>query len=578
MTARRLAWIIPTVLVVAAAAYTAWLVWQVQSELRAAESSATDLQAAWRSQDVAARDVAAADLADQAAAAQGHTDGLWWGALGYLPFVGDDVDAVTAMSTSLDLIASEAVGPLGETVDGLQGLIVDGRVDLDTVEDLEPAVRRAHAALVEADDELAGLDSDGFVGALSTRFDTYADLVDGLRSGLASAETAVAVLPTMAGADGPRNYLLLFQNNAEIRPTGGMPGSWALVHADDGTLSMARQGTTAEFPTAQQPVLPLTDEEVAVYGEELGLYFQDPGFTPDFPRAAELWRAHWEKRIGEPAIDGVVAIDPVALSYLLDGTGPVTVEGVTLSRDNAVEELLSAPYIEKGVVAQNIFFAKASEAIFNAATSNLASPIAFVEGLSQATDERRLLIAAFDDQVNAELGGTNVEGALTGDDGSIPHIDVGLSDLTGSKMSYYLRYRADVDAIDCRDGVQELTGSLTLNQVIAPDEAAALPPSVTGGGRLGTEPGAQYVMVRVYGPYEGTLEDFRLNGRALMDLEPKQLDGRQVASVDVLLSSRKDVVLTWRAETGPGQTGAGELAMTPSIVPGSKTSTFASAC
>ena len=40
----------------------------------------------------------------------------------------------------------------------------------------------------------------------------------------------------MAGADGPRDYLLVFQNNAEIRATGGLPGSWARLHAEDGKL------------------------------------------------------------------------------------------------------------------------------------------------------------------------------------------------------------------------------------------------------------------------------------------------------------------------------------------------------
>ena len=51
-----------------------------------------------------------------------------------------------------------------------------------------------------------------------------------------------------------------------------------------------------------------------------------------------------------------------------------------------------------------------------------------------------------------------------------------------------------------------------------------------------------------------------------------------VASIDVLLSSRKDVVFTWRGRTGEGQTGAGKLGLTPSVVPGVKSKTFASAC
>lgn len=578
MTARRLAWIVPTVVLVAAAAYTVWLAWQVQGELRAAEESATELQAAWRSPDPEARESAAADLADQAAAARQHTEGAWWQGLEHLPLVGDDAAAVAAMSHSLDVIATDAVAPLGETVDALDGLIVDGRMDLDTVASLEEPVGQAHRALAVADDDLAGLDSDGYVGALRTRFDRYSALVHDLRTGLASADTAVEVLPTMAGADGARNYLLIFQNNAEIRATGGMPGSWALVHADRGGIEMKQQGTAADFPTAVRPVAPLSAEEIAVYGEELGLYFQDPGWTMDFPRAAQLWQAHWQRQFPETAIDGVIAVDPVALSYLLVGTGPVHVGDVTLTSDNAVEELLNAPYIDVDPEAQDEFFAEASRSIFDAATGSIVSPTAFVEGLNRAADEGRLLIASFDEAVGEQLAGTRVEGALASDDGSTPHVDIGLNDLTGSKMSYYLRHNANVEAMSCPGGVQHLVGTLTLSQVIPPSKAAQLPVSVTGGGAYGTDPGSQYVMVRVYGPYGGTIEDIRLDGRSLKDAVIRELDGRPVVSIDVLLSSRDDVVMTWRSAAGPGQDGDGVLRTTPSVARGSDQSTFDSAC
>lgn len=578
MTPRRLLWAVPVILVLAAAVYTAWLAWQVQGELRAAESSASDLQAAWRSDDGPAQDRAATNLADQAAAAHDHTAGVWWRGLSHLPLVGDDATGVATMSESLDLIANEAVGPLSDAVDGLGGLMSNGRIDLERVSAMQEPLGRADQALRTADDDLSGLDSSGYISALRTRFDRYAGLVSSLRSGIDSADKAVAVLPEMAGANGPTNYLLIFQNNAEIRPTGGMPGSWALLHADDGKVDMTRQGAATDFPMTTKPVLPLTKAEVAVYGKQLGIFFQDPGFTPDFPRAAELWHAHWDLRFPQTPIDGVVAVDPVGMSYLLRGTGPVKVGNVTLTSDNAVEELLSKPYIEAGPAAQNVFFSKASKAIFAAATDSLASPIAFAEGLNRSASEGRLLISSFDKDVSDQLAGTRVEGALAGDDGRIPHVDVTFSDLTGSKMSYYLRYNADMEATSCAAGVQRLAGTVTMNQVIAPSQAAALPVSVTGGGKYGTDAGSQFLMVRIYGSYGGAVAQVRLNGRTLKHVEAERLDGRPVVNIDVLLSSRKDVVLTWQGTTAAGQTGDGQLSTTPSIVPGSDVQTFKSAC
>jgi len=567
------------VLLVAAVAYTGWLAWQVQGDLRGAQSSATRLQGALSEPDPAARASAVSDLRAAAGSAQARTDGAWWGVLTHAPLVGDDATGVRALSRSLDTIANEATQPLVESVDSLDRLTSAGRVDLDVVAELERPVAQAQDAVAAADAEVSGLDFSGYAGPLRSRFEDYVDLVADATSGLAAAEQATRVLPTMLGADGPRDYLLIFQNNAEIRATGGMPGSWALAHAEAGKLSLTRQGTAGDFPTLDEPVLPLSEGELAVYEEPLGIYFQNPGFTPDYPRAAELWRAHWDRKFPTVPLDGVVALDPVALSYLVEGTGPVQVGGTSLTSDTLVDELLNKPYLELDPVAQDALFQQAAKAIFDATTGDLPSPIAFVQGVNRAATEGRLLVASFDEGVTRELSGTRVLGELSGDDGATPHVDIGVNDATGSKMSYYLRYSAEVRATGCEADRQALSGSMTLNQQISAAEAAELPISVTGGGNYGTEPGSQLVQVRLYGPWGGSLDHVRLDGKSLdRNLDVVQLDGRPVATVSVLLPSRDDVVLTWSMETGEGQTDDVELGITPSIVRGTNDATFRTAC
>lgn len=577
MSRRRLLWIVPLCLVVVAGLYSGWLAWQLRQDLRDAESSAQALKAAWEGQDKAAQQQAEADLRESADSARSRADGAWWGMLTHVPVVGDDATGVRALSRSLDILATDAVDPLSQAVDGLDGVVADGKVDLDAVESVRTPVTRAHEALVRADDELDH-DSSGYVGALRTRYDDFADLVRGLRTGLASAQTATEVAPTMLGADGPRDYLVIFQNNAEIRSTGGLPGSWSLVHADDGALKMEIQGSANDFPIRRQPLGLLSEDEISVYGRVFGQYFHDAGFTPDFPRAAQIWNAHWRGKYPTRPLDGVVALDPVALSYLLEGTGSVQVGSMTLTPDNVVEQVLNKPYLTLPVSRQDAYFKAVARAVFEAITRDIPSPVAFVQGASRAASEGRLLVASFDDQVEQQLDGTRVAGQLSGDDGSTPHIDVGLNDLTGSKMSYYLRYEGEVDATKCGDGVQQLNGAVTLRQVISPARAAELPKSVSGGGAYGTDPGSQFVMVRLFGPWGGSLDTLRIDGRDLKNLDVREIDGRPVANVDVLLSSRKDVLLTWEATTGPGQTGAGVLTMTPSVAPGDDRQAFASAC
>lgn len=579
MSYRRIVLLTVGVLVLGAVCFAAYQIWQLQRELQRAESSVSEIRDALAVDDRSALDLAISDLQAAAGEASERADGAWWSAMSALPFLGDDVQGLRVVSSTLSLVASDGVGPLADTLEQADGLVENGRIDLELMEELSDPIARAAQVFRAADSEVNALDPANYLGALRPRFVEYADQLAATAQSLASAETAANVAPAMLGADGPRTYLLLFQNNAEIRATGGMPGSWALIEADGGRLEMTEQGGAGDFPTQERPVLPLTDAERAVYGDAYGQYFQNPGFAPDFPRGAQLWRAHWDLRSPDLPLDGVLALDPVALSYLMEGLEPIAVAGRTLTSTNAVDELLSRPYLELDVEAQDAFFAEAARAVFDSAISGPSSPVAFIEGFSRAAREGRFLVAPFDGIVASELDASRVLGELSGDDGSVPHVDIGVNDATGSKMSYYLRYAVSVMAESCSGSTQELLGEMTLSQTISPAEAESLPVSVTGGGIYGTEPGLQTVPIRIYGPYGGSISNVVLDGERVDLVGPATvIDGRPVATVIVQLSSRSDVVMTWEMATGEGQTAQGEVGATPGVVPGTRSSTFASAC
>jgi hypothetical protein len=564
-------------MILAAGLFTLWQVRQVQGDLDRARSSVALLQTAIDERDVRARDDAIADLQEHAASAADRTEGRWWGAMTWMPFLGDDVEGIRALSDSLATVAEEGVEPLSASMDMVDGVFANDRIDVEAVARLHDLLAQAQTAFDDAAETVSANDSSTYLSSIEERYDDYATATRQAADALASAETATLALPAMLGSEGPRNYLLLFQNNAEIRATGGLPGSWALAHADNGEVELVEQGTAADFPLTQQPVLPLTEEEISVYGDELGTAFQNPGLSPDFPRAAELWNAHWALRFPGTFLDGVIALDPVAMSYLLDGTGPVPVGDQTLTSDNILGELLNRPYIELDPLAQDALFQEAARAIFNGITGELASPVDFVEGLSRASREGRLLVAPFDAQDAEHLADSRVTGVFPGEDGTTPHVDIGLNDATGAKMSYYLRYRAEIEAQECAGDHQELSGTMTLHQTIPPSDAAQLPESVTGDGQ-NAEPGSQLLSVRIYGPYGGTVHGIRVVGEEVVLPAASSIEGRPVATVPILLESTDDVVISWTMDTGPGQTADGELGMTPGVVPGSNDGSFDSAC
>ncbi len=188
-------------------------------------------------------------------------------------------------------------------------------------------------------------------------------------------------------------------------------------------------------------------------------------------------------------------------------------------------------------------------------------------------------MAPFDAQDASRLAESEVLGSLPRDDGTTPFVDIGVNDATGSKMSYYLRYRASVNARSCTGGRQQLSGRLKVNQTVSPAQAAKLPDSVTGGGNNGTPPGTQAVLFRIYGPHGGSVSDIMIDGARVDAPEGVvRIDGRQVITVYTELSSRDDVVVTWEMESGLNQSGDGAVGLTPSVLPGNSGSSFASAC
>src|SRR5690349_7522279 len=144
------------ILLMVAAAWTAWQAWHVAKDLRAAQTSAERWRAALATGNATQRNEALADLRSSAASAHQRTDGPWWSVLTHLPLLGDDASGVRAISASLDVVANDAVPPLNRATDGLDGLMSDGRIDLDAVAGLQGPVAQAHQALARADGDVSG--------------------------------------------------------------------------------------------------------------------------------------------------------------------------------------------------------------------------------------------------------------------------------------------------------------------------------------------------------------------------------------------------------------------------------------
>ncbi|RWZ46609.1 DUF4012 domain-containing protein [Labedella phragmitis] len=507
------------VVLIAAVAWVGSRALLAKNELEAAVPLATRITDSIGDGDTAAAHRTSRALVSHTMAAASLTSDPIWRAFEILPWVGDDLRAVRDVAGSVDGLARDAVTPvldLTETFGLEQFKPVDGRLDVQPLIDAQPTVARAAAATAAARQRVQAIDTSGTFQPVTDAVGRLSGLVDSAYAATDAADRAVRLLPLVLGSDRPRNYLLLFQNSAEPRSGGGNPSAMALVHTEDGVISLTQQASAGDFPRRDTPIIDLPTETVNLYGDITGRYVQNTTITPQFPLSGRMAQAWWQDSFGTE-VDGVIALDPTTLSYLLEATGPLTLAtGDELTPDNAVKLLLQdvyERYPEPRV--QDAFFASTAAEVFSAVSSGDVDPVAFIGALTQASEERRVLVWSSDATEQAILDGTTLNGDLT-QNGGQDRYGVYVNDATGSKMGVYLDYRLATGDTTCRnDGRPFHDIELTVTSTAPADAATSLPPYVTGNGQFGVTPGNVRFIVSFYGATDSQFVGITRDGETI---------------------------------------------------------------
>lgn len=519
---------------------------------------------ALRAGDVDTADAALERVQPFTATARASTDGPLWSLAAHLPVYGQDLRAFSAAAATVDDLAAVVLPSLTQALGAIEGdsvTITDGGVDLAPLVDAAPAVARAADAFDDIDARLAAVDPTALHREIAEPYATLVARADDLRPVVQTADRLTSLGPAMLGADGPRRYLVVSLNNAELRAGGGIPGALAVLTVDDGAVSLERQASTADVPPFAEPVLPLDPGVEQLFTDRVGRYVQDTPLTPDFPTTAELTATMWEQSQGE-TLDGVAAIDPVALSYLLEATGGIDVpfgEGsVALDAGNVVQVLLSDAYAQLEPGEQtDAFFASVASTVLETFLGGTADPGVARDALARGAAEHRVLLWSAHPAEQERLAGTVVAGDVDTADRAASSVGVFLNDATGGKMSYYLATDVRLSGSVCTDGGRVDTFRAVLASTAPADAATSLPWYVTGGGISGVAPGNVRTIVVLYPPRDGVVGTVRVgeepSGALVADVA-----GRRAASFPVELAPGQSATVTFTVTApaeGPGTVG-----------------------
>ena len=365
--------------------------------------------------DVGAAQQTVAQLQQLTAEARAQAGGDLWQFAEGVPFAGSNLAAVRSVAGAIDDLVNRAAAPASRlSLDGLAP--TEGRIDTAKLAEVAAIVDEAAAAVAEARATLDSIDRDGLIDQVSSGVAQLDGVLGQIEPLVEPAQQALSVLPGLLGADGPRNYLVLVQNNAESRGTGGNPAALVMIHVDNGAISIAQQASSTDFYNGRPaPIVELDAATVALYGDKIARYMQDVTVTPNFTESARIMGAFWAETFGTP-IDGTLSIDPVALSYLMVAAGPVELpNGDVLESQSVVSTLLNEVYFRFPVPAmQDAYFAVAAGAIFDSLTS-VDDPRALVEQVTKGVDEGRILYVPTSPAEAELIAGTRLAGTLPAD-------------------------------------------------------------------------------------------------------------------------------------------------------------------
>ncbi|MGQ0468121.1 MAG: DUF4012 domain-containing protein [Sporichthyaceae bacterium] len=425
------------------------------NDLKAAKAAASTLRTQVEAGDLDAARVTAVQLTDDLRQARERTSGPMWAIAARIPVVDDTVRTVRGVSWSLDTMATTALPELLTAAADVRNATHrddEGRVDLAAVGALGPALTTSGAALDRAVAEIAALPANTLFGEVDAgRADLLTELTAAAQR-VHVARSAVQVLPAMLGAEGKRTYLLAYQNNAEARGTGGLAGAFGTLEVHRGRIALGVPRPERVLIGATATSLDLGAEyEHAYEGARTKTQYVNANLSPHFPYAARIWSTMWQQRFGTQ-VDGVIALDPAVLGYLLAVSGPARLlDGTEVGAHNVVALTQQEAYARFPRLSDDAARRRMLGEIQLAVGHRITSPTVDARGLVSAAArgmaERRLLVWSARESEQRILEQFAVAGAIPTTEA--PYVGLSIVNEAGNKLDYYLERALTWRRIGC---------------------------------------------------------------------------------------------------------------------------------
>lgn len=478
---------------------------------------------------------------------------------GSVPFIQKQLETLQKLLDAVDMAAEKILLPgidliqthplsemrVGDGIDTKQLCIY-----LDFVESIMPDVETLIACANSID--LSLIDNDGEITG-------YLQTANKVLEFYQADKTIISKVKAIIGAEEDRLYLVAAQNSAEIRASGGFPGSVGTLRIQDGILTLEEFHRVYDILSLGTPKgIKLTNEEIRLFNFLSGMQApRDADLCPDFERVAQIWAAGYETRNGE-SVSGIIAMTPHIVQRLLSATGEEIVlsDGSVLNAHNATTVLqhdLYYKYFGKDYVSgretiSDQLFAEAAKKAMQTLMGNLAAAdlIKYFEIAKDSCSDRTLLLWMKDAAEQGLIIEMGCSGGLNKDPQK-PQAGVYYNCTFPSKMGWFLLMDSKIGTrVQNKDGSYTYPVTVKFTNSITQEQIASASSYITGSLN-GSIQGAAYF----FAPAGGTVSNFSVSNDASVQKETYH-DLELGFIRQLLIAPGKTVTITYDVTTAPG--------------------------
>lgn len=493
-----------------------------------------------------------------------------WRLAASFPFGGEYIQSVDSVIDFIEVASDDMIKPainvmqehpLDSIKVGDEGFNTDTLVAyIALLEDMGPAV----------DQVIGYIESINLPASMGPKISEYTDKLVTITSAYEEAEQYLPLLKSFLGGGSDRTYLLAAQNSAEVRASGGFPGSIGTIVIQDGILTIGDFKSVYDvLPYATPTSAGVTRLENEMFGYWMN-YPRDACYNPDFERVASIWALSYESKYGKE-IDGVVSLTPSIIQRLLRYIGEVTLsDGTVLNGDNATKTLqhdLYYKYYNESSISigtddlVDSLFAETAKVTMSRLVDDfsLEKIAGYLSIFNEGVEDRTIMMWMADEEEESYAREVGCSGGLNSD-ADKPDVGVYISSSDPCKLGWYIDMDVEVEKTDVNDdGTNVYDVTVTLENIIDDNTIK------TGSYYiLGTYGGTWKGFIYLFAPSGGTIGNFESGNK--VDISKTEYHDLEVGySRNITLYPNTPITITYQVTTAEGVTAVPGISQTPTL-------------